>query len=150
MFVKRPALVVDNLERSLEVYRDILGFKVQFVKASGADSYSYDVFNIPRHIPLRFSTLTADGPEVSVLGLIEAPGARTDLDKDSVRYHSVVVNIDELDRAVARLKQRADVTLLPEFALTTQDGRTGREVAMIDPDGHAILLYCIETTPTKP
>ena len=147
MFVKRPALVVESLERSLEIYRDILGFKVQFIKASASDSYSYDVFNIPRLIPLRFATLTADGPDASVLGLIEAPGARTNVAEDGVRGHSVVINIDALDVAVARLKSRTDVTVMSEFALTTHDGRTGREVAIIDPDGHAILLYCIVSAP---
>jgi catechol 2,3-dioxygenase-like lactoylglutathione lyase family enzyme len=145
MYVKRPALVVDNLERSLEIYRDILGFKVQFVKASAADSYSYDIFNIPKHIPMRFATLTADGPEVSIFGLIEARGARSIPAPDAVRASAVVIHLDDLDSAVVRLKARQDVTILPEFALTTQDGRKGREVAMIDPDGHAILLYHIET-----
>jgi catechol 2,3-dioxygenase-like lactoylglutathione lyase family enzyme len=144
MYVKRPALVVDNLERSLEIYRDILGFKVQFVKASAADSYSYDVFNIPKHIQMRFATLTADGPEISIFGLIEGPGALTTVAPNAVRTSAVVIHLDDLDRAVVRLKARQDVTILPEFALTTQDGRTGREVAMIDPDGHAILLYSIE------
>jgi catechol 2,3-dioxygenase-like lactoylglutathione lyase family enzyme len=144
MYVKRPALVVDNLERSLEIYQGILGFKVQFIKTSAADSYSYDVFNIPKHILLRFATLTADGPEVSIFGLIEARGARTLPHAEALRPSAVVIHLDDLDAAVALLKQRSDVTTLPEYALTTQDGRKGREVAMIDPDGHAILLYHIE------
>ena len=144
MYIKRPALVVDNLERSLAIYRDILGFSVQFIKDSAANSYSYDVFNIPRNIPLRFATLTAGGPDVSIFGLIEAPGAARKLAQDGVRMSVVVIHIDEFDEAVGKLKQRHDVKVLPEFALTTQDGRTGREVAMIDPDGHAILLYHIE------
>lgn len=143
MYVKRPALVVDNLERSLEMYQDILGFKVQFIKASAADSYSYDVFNIPRHITMRFATLTADGPEVAVLGLIEAPGAQVRADPAALRSSAVVIHVDDLDGVVARLRQLNDVTILPEFALQTQDGRKGREVAMIDRDGHAILLYHI-------
>lgn len=144
MFVKRPALVVDNLERALQIYRDILGFKVQFIKASAADSYSYDVFNIPKHIPMRFATLTADGPEVSILGLIEAPGARSPPDLHAVRVSAVVVHVEDLDGVSSRLTQRQDVTMMPEFDLITQDGRKGREVAMIDPDGHAILLYHID------
>jgi catechol 2,3-dioxygenase-like lactoylglutathione lyase family enzyme len=144
MYVKRPALVVDNLERSLEIYSDILGFKVQFIKASAANSYSYDVFNIPKHIPMRFATLTADGPDISVFGLIEAPGARVKPAHDALRASAIVIHVDELDTAVMRLKNRLDVTVLPEFALATQDGRKGREVAMIDPDGHAILLYHID------
>jgi catechol 2,3-dioxygenase-like lactoylglutathione lyase family enzyme len=147
MYVKRPALVVDNLERSLEIYQGILGFKVQFIKASAADSYSYDVFNIPKHIPMRFATLTADGPEVSIFGLIEAAGARTLPRAEAVRPSAVVIHLDELDGVVQALKQRSDVTILPEYALRTQDGRIGREVGMIDPDGHAILLYHIATTP---
>jgi catechol 2,3-dioxygenase-like lactoylglutathione lyase family enzyme len=145
MYVKRPALVVDNLERSLEIYRDILGFKVQFIKPSVDNSYSYDVFNIPRHIPMRFATLTADGPEVSIFGLIEAPGARSTPNKSNVRASAVVIHVDDLDGMVVRLQQRDDLQILPEFALTTQDGRKGREVGMIDPDGHAILLYHIES-----
>jgi catechol 2,3-dioxygenase-like lactoylglutathione lyase family enzyme len=144
MYVKRPALVVDNLERSLSIYRDILGFKVQFIKASAADSYSYNVFNIPTHIAMRFATLTADGPDLSIFGLIEAPGARTPPSPETVRPSAVVIHLDDLDAAVSALKQRDDVTILPEYALTTQDGRKGCEVAMIDPDGHAILLYHIE------
>jgi catechol 2,3-dioxygenase-like lactoylglutathione lyase family enzyme len=146
VYVKRPALVVDNLERSLEIYRDILGFKVQFIKASASNSYSYDVFNIPRHIAMRFATLTADGPDVSIFGLIEAPGARAKPSNDDIRSSTVVIHVDDLDGAVAALKTRSDVTIMPPFALTTQDGRTGHEVCMIDPDGHAILLYHIDTS----
>ena len=143
MYVKRPAIVVDNLERSLEIYRDILGFKVAFSKASSDTSYSYDVFNIPRHIAMQFATLTADGPDVSVFGLIEAPGARALPASDAVRASAIVIHIDDLDTVLSRLKLREDVTIMSEFALTTQDGRKGREVAIIDPDGHAILLYTI-------
>jgi catechol 2,3-dioxygenase-like lactoylglutathione lyase family enzyme len=143
MHVKRPALVVDNLERSLQIYRDILGFKVQFIKPSAHNSYSYDVFNIPRHIPLRFATLTADGPDVSIFGLIEAPGARTEPARDAVRPSAVIIHLDDLDAIIARLKMRNDITIMPEYALTTQDGRKGREIGMLDPDGHAILLYHI-------
>lgn len=144
MYVKRPALVVDNLDRSLEIYRDILGFKVQFIKASAQDSYSYDVFNIARHIALRFATLTADGPDLSIFGLIEAPGARTPPGPAALRTSAVVIHVNDLDLAMLALAARPDVALLPECALATQDGRKGREVAMIDPDGHAILLYHIE------
>lgn len=144
MYVKRPALVVNNLERSLEIYRDILGFEVQFIKASASNSYSYDVFNIPRHIAMRFATLTADGPDVSIFGLIEAPGARSKPRCDEIRASAVVIHVDDLDAVVSALQARADVTIMPPFALTTQDGRTGREVCMIDPDGHAILLYHID------
>jgi catechol 2,3-dioxygenase-like lactoylglutathione lyase family enzyme len=143
MYVKRPALVVDNLERSLEIYQGILGFKVQFIKASPDNSYSYDVFNIPRDIPMRFATLTADGPDVSIFGLIEAPGACPKPDPDQARSSAVVILVDDLDLALIGLRARTDVKILPEFALTTQDGRKGQEVAMIDPDGHVILLYNI-------
>jgi catechol 2,3-dioxygenase-like lactoylglutathione lyase family enzyme len=145
MYVKRPALVVDDLERSLRIYRDILGFKVEFIKNSAEDSYSYRVFNIPSTIPLRFATLTADGPDKSIFGLIEAKDARVGETQNRVRPFAVVIHVDDLDTIVTTLAQREDVTILPEFALTTQDGREGREVAMIDPDGHAILLYHIET-----
>jgi hypothetical protein len=75
----------------------------------------------------------------------DALGARTKSVQDDVRTSAVVIHLDDLNAAILRLKERQDVTILPEFAHTTQDGRQGHETAIIDPDGHAILLYHIET-----
>ncbi len=48
LHLKRVNLVVADLDRSLTVYRDILGFKVFEVSESPKSSYSYPVFNFPK------------------------------------------------------------------------------------------------------
>ena len=45
--VKRPNLVVSDIERSLTIYRDILGLDASDISTSSATSYSYPVFKIP-------------------------------------------------------------------------------------------------------
>jgi catechol 2,3-dioxygenase-like lactoylglutathione lyase family enzyme len=143
-FVKRPALVVHDLDRALGLYRDALGFAVRFVKASAPDSYSYAVFDLPRDIPLRFATLDDAAGGAAVLGLIEAPGA---LPADSARPRAsaVVIHLERLDEALEKVRALPGVEVMAETRLVTQDGRVGREVAVIDADGHAVLLYRIET-----
>ena len=64
---QRGNIVVADMDRSLEVYRDILGLTVEYTKESEPTSYSYPVFEIPREAKLRFATLNA-GPELSAAG----------------------------------------------------------------------------------
>jgi catechol 2,3-dioxygenase-like lactoylglutathione lyase family enzyme len=45
---KRINLCVADLNRSLAIYRDILGFTIDYQKDSKEDSYSYPVFTFPR------------------------------------------------------------------------------------------------------
>ena len=72
--LKRPNLVVADIERSLRIYRDILGFEASPIRTGGADSYSYPVFNVPANAALRFVSL--DEPrEARVLNLTEVTGA---------------------------------------------------------------------------
>ena len=49
---QRANYVVTDLEQSLKLYRDVLGFKVIFNKDAPEDSYSYDVFDIKKAILL--------------------------------------------------------------------------------------------------
>ena len=42
--IKRTTLMVRDMDRALEFYRDVLGFDVVFIKDSDPNSYSYGVF----------------------------------------------------------------------------------------------------------
>ena len=69
---QRGNYVVRDIERSLTFYRDVLGFRLDFVKDSPDDSYSYPVFEIDTSHKLRFAVLsTAD--QVRVMALTEVP-----------------------------------------------------------------------------
>lgn len=135
---KRAALLVADLDRALAVYRDALGFRLESIKLSASDSYSYEIFGIPADATLRMAALDGPDDQVRTLALIEvrpampaAPGPRA----------GTVLWIDDLEGTRQRLAQVEGVGVLPERELRTHDGKVGREIGVIDPDGHAIVLY---------
>lgn len=139
---QRANFLVSDLDRALTFYRDALGFEVAFVKDSPADSYSYDVFEIPRERAMRFAVLsTATQPRVMALteiGALEAPVLP--------RRSAIVLETPDIDRAVERARD-AGLMVYEEDQLVTQDGREGREVGVLDPDGNLVVLYHITRHP---
>jgi catechol 2,3-dioxygenase-like lactoylglutathione lyase family enzyme len=137
--VKRTALVVANIDRSLGIYRDILGFSVNSLTQSGPDSYSYEVFNLPRNKPIRFATLNSGPDQQRSLALIESPGV-VHL-QSGPRPAALVLNaqggMDVMMAKVAAL----GLKIIPERPLNSPTQGLGREVAFLDPDGHLIVLY---------
>ena len=79
MRFQRTNFLVSDLDRALVLYRDILGMKVDLIKESEEDSYSYDVFEIDQ----------SELPE----GLIPVKGV-SDIKLNDGFY--VVVNIKEV------------------------------------------------------
>lgn len=135
---KRAALVVADIDRSLALYRDALGFRLESIKDSAADSYSYEIFGLPAEAMLRMAALDGPDDQLRTLALIEvrpSPPAAT-----SPRA-GIVLWIDDLDGVLKRLAALDTVRMLPERELRTHDGKIGREVGVIDADGHAIVLY---------
>lgn len=60
------------MERALAVYRDLLGFHLEYLGEDEAESFSYTIFKIPRDIPTRFATLSSPA-QTRTLALIEVP-----------------------------------------------------------------------------
>lgn len=137
LFYKRVTLVVADIERSLSVYRDILGFTLNSLKASDDDSYSYPVFRIPREAKVSFATL--DSPEQNrTIGLTEIKGVP--LPKpDGIRMTASVIKVNDLPGVIERIKQLGLETTEPET--DSNDIFTFLEQAFIDFDGHLIVLY---------
>lgn len=138
--LKRAALIVGDLDRSLAVYRDALGFTLQSVKESASDSYSYEIFGIPADARLRMAALDGPADQPRTLALLEV---RPALPAMAGPRAATVVHVADLDAVVERLRAQPGVRLLPERALHTHDGKGGREIGIIDPDGHAIVVYHI-------
>jgi catechol 2,3-dioxygenase-like lactoylglutathione lyase family enzyme len=139
--LQRPNLVVSDLDRALRVYRDILGFGVDFIKESPADSYSYPGFEIPPPARLRFAVLSANADQPRSLALTEICGAALPA-PPLPRRHALVLNVEAIDTVLAALAGEG-LHLYPEERLETQDGRTGREIGFVDHDGHVVVLYRI-------
>jgi catechol 2,3-dioxygenase-like lactoylglutathione lyase family enzyme len=135
---KRAALLVADLDRSLAVYRDALGFTLESIKNSPTDSYSYEIFGLPEDAKLRMAALDGPSDQPRTLALLEV---RPALPPQAGPRAATVVYVADIDAALDRLRRIDGVRLLPERELRTHDGKLGREVGVIDPDGHAIVLY---------
>jgi catechol 2,3-dioxygenase-like lactoylglutathione lyase family enzyme len=137
--MKRINLCVADMERSLKVYRDILGFTVNHMKDSASDSYSYPVFMFPKEAKLRFATLDSPTQE-RTFALTEVRGIT--LPKMPIPHMAaVVLNCVNFDEVVTKVKAMG-LKVVPEQALPDLDGKPkGRETAFVDPDGHLIVLY---------
>ena len=139
--IQRANLVVSDMERSLRFYRDVLGFRVDYVLDSGEGSYSYTVFQIPREAETKFAALSCRSHDRS-LALTEVSGI--DL-PEAVRpsSHALVLEVDDFDGALDGARAEG-LHIFPEETLHTHDGRVGREIGLLDYDGHLVVLYCIQ------
>jgi len=135
---KRAALIVADLDRSLAVYRDALGFALESIKDSATDSYSYEIFGVPAASRLRMAALDGPDEQLRTLALIEVTPP---LPPTAGPRAATVVYVADIDAVLERLATVPGVRLLPERELRTHDGKLGREVGVIDPDGHAIVVY---------
>lgn len=136
--IKRPNLVVADLERALTVYRDILGFQVFAITPSGPDSYSYPVFRFPESAKLRMATLNTD-TGVRILALTELNGARLP-ERPLPHRHAIVIEVRGIEDIITRVRA-AGLTVVPPRSSKTPEGQTFIEQAFEDHDGHLVVLY---------
>lgn len=138
---KRINLCVADLDRSLALYRDILGFTIDYQKDSKEDSYSYPVFTFPKEAKLRFATLNSPTQE-RTMALTEVTGI--DLPAMPVpRMVAAVINCPAFDEVLEKV-EAAGLEIIPPQILPNPDGTAkGREGAFIDHDGHLIVIYVL-------
>lgn len=136
--IKRPNLLVQDLDRSLVVYRDILGLGASSPSVSGPDSFSYPVFNIPKGTPMRSLTLHEDS-EQRVMALTELKGFDLPRPVSTPYLSAVVIGVEDL---------KGKFEDLEALGLTVTESRIADgadfsfiEQAFVDPDGHLIVCY---------
>lgn len=136
--VKRPNLVVSDIERSLTIYRDILGLDASDISTSSATSYSYPVFKIPEGAQIRGATLHEPG-EQRVLALTEL--ATLNLPRPSAAPHmsAVVIGVTGLEGKFEQIEALGLTTTEPKIAGGVDFDFV--EQAFVDFDGHLIVLY---------
>lgn len=141
---QRANFIVQDIDRALRFYRDVLGFSVTFIKDSASDSYSYDVFEIDPVQPLRFAVLSCpDQP--NVMALTEIPNAEPIT--DTPRRSAIILEIPEIDQVVDGAKGLG-LKVYHEDHLVTKDGREGREIGIVDYDGNLVVIYLITKAAT--
>ncbi len=141
---QRANYVVTDLNRSLTLYRDVLGFKVIFNKDAPEDSYSYDVFDIPKGTDMGFCVLGTDD-EPNCMALTELREGEL-VPVPSPRRAAIVLRVEHFDECVEGAKMLGLKTY-KEDRLETNDGRIGRELGIVDFDGNLVVIYCILSHP---
>ena len=136
--LKRINLLVSDLDRSLEIYEGVIGMEVFEIKISKADSYAYEVFNVPSGARLRFASLNV-GSEKRAFALTEVTKAGLP-SQDGIKMATAVIKINNLKEIYNQINDlelkatRIDEDITPE-------GRTFLEFSFVDYDGNLIVLY---------
>lgn len=134
---RRWSPVVSNLEDTIHLYTDILGFELGEVTEDPPESYVYKVFNVPPGIVTRHA-LFHDGDQKRVLSIVEIPGLAPQ-ETDGVRRSLTLFNArGRFDAIVDRLTAEGYATLPPQAL-----GSSGIEMGFRDRDGHLYALYQI-------
>ena len=136
----RTSLLVADLERSLTLYRDVLGLEVGRVSDTPPDSYSYRFFNIEPGAMKRFAYLSGEDGYANVLGLGEVPGIELNL-PESPRSSAYVQTVADVDGVKEQVEALGLETIPPVEFMSREAGKPGMEFGIIDFDGHLILVY---------
>lgn len=139
--IKRPNLVVPDLDAALKFYVDHLGFEFAYAEDSQVNpdtNFAYHAFNFDPTKAIRQATLHTSTEErgfaiTEVVGL-EAPISRTP---------SLTAMVVETKRFMAlRQDLMADGYTVTEFRNSGADGSPGiLEMGVLDPAGHLIVLF---------
>ena len=136
--LKRINLLVSDLDRSLEIYEGVIGMEVFEIKISKADSYAYEVFNVPSDARLRFASLNV-GSEKRAFALTEVTKAGLP-SQDGIKMATAVIKINNLKEIYNQINDlELKTTRIDED--TTPEGRTFLEFSFVDYDGNLIVLY---------
>ena len=135
--IHRPNLLVADLERSLRVYRDILGFQVAYAGPASEGGLMQNLFNLDPDEPLRIAFLSAGEDRWGVLALTESKAAPVSRDEEKYRMLIITEIDDDLDHVIQQLEDEG-LDVDRRFELYDPP-RT--DVAFTDPDGHRIVLF---------
>ncbi|MFW6299346.1 MAG: VOC family protein [Oceanicaulis sp.] len=129
--VRRPSLMVSDLERAKDLYADVLGFEFAPVSTLAPGASAYAVFGASPDATLRFSALDTD-EKAGALGLLEVTGAPL---PDGGR---AVIVLDAGERFDAI---REGVLALGLTATGVSPLGEGREMAFSDFDGNRLYIF---------
>jgi catechol 2,3-dioxygenase-like lactoylglutathione lyase family enzyme len=138
LHIKRPCLIVADLERSLVLYRDILGFRLDYISAASPNSYLYPVFGLPEQAKLTFAALSTES-EPRALALTEVKGI--ELTPPSPPYRTaLVIRVSNLAATIEKIRD-LQLPVIEPNSFTTPPNLQFTEQAFCDRDAHVIMLY---------
>lgn len=135
---QRACLLVRDMERSLTVYRDLLGFAVNYMGEDDADSYSYEIFRIPRSVKTRFATLSSED-QLRTLALIEVPG--DGMETTTIPLSATVIQVASVSRMLSEAAAMGLAVCAAKTHPAPARGPGRIEAAIYDFDDHPVVIY---------
>ena len=144
--LKRPCMAVADLERALSIYRDILGFRLDYLDDASPGSYLYPVFGFPENAKLKFAALSTES-EPRSLALTEVKGI--ELPPPTTPHRAaIVIQVPEVAPAIAKIRELG-LPVVRESTFTAPPNLRFTEQAFCDYDGHLIVLYDVKIDETE-
>ncbi|MGI9238675.1 MAG: VOC family protein [Woeseiaceae bacterium] len=144
--IKRPLFIVQDLQRSLDFYVDVVGLEVYEVEATfnrDPESLGYQMFNIPKGEPKRMATLNTSN-EVRGMTLQEVPEMDIVVGQ-APRTHTVLFETDDVLGIRMRAEQAGFKIIEPVLGDIPATDRSPRlrfvEFGIVDPDGHVVAFF---------
>ena len=139
--VYHTGFTVSDIERSIVVYRDVLGLKL-IKRQTGTAPYLATVTGFAGvRLEAAFLQPAAGGSVLELLQYVSHPASATDRATNRPGNAHLCFKIDDLRSACAELKRRG-VTLISEPTEITAGAHAGGwAVYLRDPDGFTVELY---------
>ena len=132
----RTNILVADMNRALRVYRDIIGFKVDFLL--DALDVATEMFGLPEHINARMAFLSEGSGAFGSLALTEAPGLELQPAGPPYAFCSIIeVREGRLQPMLDEL--RAEGCQVGTAYELQQPDRT--DVTITDHDGNRVVLF---------
>ncbi len=138
--VYRHTVLVSDLERSLKLYRDVLGLVPGRVSSIADDAYANVFFNIPVGSMRRFAYLDGADGQPGVLGLGEVHGVTLPAPVGP-RLVAWVQPVADPEAVLQAAKALGLEIVPPLTRVDPESGRTHIQAGIVDFDGHLVMVY---------
>jgi len=144
LLVHRSHLLVSDMERALTVYRDILGFKVNFLVDSLG--VTYPMFDLDKSAKCRTAFISEGRGAFGSLAMTEARGV--ELPKRQAP-HAFVVIIEVKEGRLPEIREKINALGLENHEPMELDNPPRTDWSFTDYDGHRIVVFEIHPRPKR-
>ncbi|MBM4128982.1 MAG: VOC family protein [Nitrospira sp.] len=129
-------IVVDDIEKSLHFYRDILGFRVQLDQEMEGEELS-TILGIPG-VKIRIALLQVGQQETGLVGLLSFLSPKKEkVEKKSMEIfpHALVFVTDDIEEVYNRLKNAGEKPISAPVTIKISGAGSVKIFACLDPNG---------------
>ncbi len=139
--LKRVSIWVSDLDRAIEFYEYVLGFRLAGVGDLDVpdDSVLYNVFNNQPGTEIRRAYFSSDTEErvLFVMASKDAPSYTA----EHVRHNAMVIRSQDLEGVLARAVEKGFKIGASQTSLIPGTDTEFKEVVISGPNGHGVLIY---------